>query len=148
MSNLGRKHWVSTWELDTRSRTIYVGVLSPEGQPRIALATGYTATPVVLSPAEAATLRDHLQSAIDERDLTAHRADQRDRAKHHALDRVRTHTESRDTKGRDAAVVDAINAGATYGEAGQAGAVTKDRIRQIWKMRTAERDAKNSEDRR
>lgn len=59
----GRRRWVTTWRLDTDRRTICVGVLEPEDKPRIGIATGYTATAVVLSPADAQQLRENLQLA-------------------------------------------------------------------------------------
>ncbi|MPZ63913.1 MAG: hypothetical protein GEU93_22190 [Propionibacteriales bacterium] len=112
---------------------MFVGVLTRNGVPHIAVRVGTTGIPALISPDAAQTLREHIQAACDQAELSRQLADRRDRKRSDAIRRIGACADASDTAGRDAAIIDAIDAGATFGDAANASGLAIEHVRETWR---------------
>lgn len=136
MTDTDREKWEWCWKLATdrlnHLKPVYVGVLTQEGRACVCVAVGTTTQPAVIEPQDARLLLGYLQRAVDECELVTQRAAERDRARNVALEHIRVCSDAEDVTARDAAIVRAISAGATFDEIAVAG-LDADTVRGIWR---------------
>jgi len=135
MAYTGMNAWDACWELHADERKpVFVGVLTRDGVPHVAVRVGTTGIPALISPDDAQTLRENIQAACDEAELSRQLADRRNRKRGDALRRIGACADdASDTAGRDSAIIDAIDAGATFGDAANASGVAIERVREMWR---------------
>lgn len=126
--------WDPCWTVAT-DKPVHVGVPTTEDKPCVGVAVGVTTSTTqaaVIGLMDARQVLANLQRAIDECERATHLAGKRDKARNDALEYLRTPGDIADTSARDAAIVRAFGAGATFDEIAGAAGLDTDVARGLW----------------
>lgn len=138
MSYTGRDAWDACWTLEADHRKpVSVATIERDGTTKVAIRVGTTGVPALIGPADAQVLRGYLQAAIDESELSKQLAARKEPARSNALHRLDDCVIKGDTAGRDAAIIDAIDAGMNFAKAADAAGLDRDLVREVWRAQLA-----------